>query len=131
MSIIHFKSRLLAVLACVLCALSASAYYSGYDFYQDTIYYKITGTNTVEVVSKASRVVTYSGDVVIPQEVTYEGVTYTVQLIGGTHPATTLDEDQTCIFRIATRGQKIKVTASKNDDSYTRYFTLGSLTLES
>ena len=78
MSIISFKSRLMAIVACVLCALGANAY----SFYQDTIYYTITGPNTVEVTSMAYRTPSYSGDVVIPETVTYEEVTYTVTAIG-------------------------------------------------
>ena len=78
MSTITFKFRLLAILVCVLCALGASAY----DFYVDSIYYNITGPNTVEVTSQKNRVPSYTGDVVIPETVTHEDVTYTVTSIG-------------------------------------------------
>ena len=49
-----------------------------YDFVVDGIYYKITGTNTVSVTYKDSNYNCYSGDVVIPATVVYEGKTYTV-----------------------------------------------------
>lgn len=60
-----------------------------------------------------------------------DGATYKTQVIGGTHGETTLDSDQTCIYRIANRNQKIKVTVEADGDSYSRTYALGSLTLES
>ena len=78
MRTIQFKSRLLAILACVLCGLGASAY----SFYVDSIYYNITGPNTVEVTYKSYSTADYSGNVVIPSTVTYDNVTYTVTAIG-------------------------------------------------
>ena len=72
------KTRLIACMTCVLCALGANAY----DFCVDSIYYNIKSSNTVEVTSKVNRVASYSGDVVIPATVTYDDVTYTVIGIG-------------------------------------------------
>ena len=50
-----------------------------YDFEGDGIYYKITGENEVMVSSGEEA---YSGNIVIPETVTVEGVTYTVTGIG-------------------------------------------------
>ena len=50
-----------------------------YDFEGDGIYYKITGENEVMVSSGEEA---YSGNVVIPETVTVDGVTYTVTGIG-------------------------------------------------
>lgn len=54
-----------------------------YDFVVNGIYYAITGTspNTVEVTYKDTNYNTYSGDVVIPGSVTYNGTTYSVTAI--------------------------------------------------
>jgi len=49
------------------------------DFGMDGIIYKITGDQTVEV---SSRIGKYSGDIVIPSSITYEGITYFVTGIG-------------------------------------------------
>ena len=51
----------------------------GYEFEYNGIRYKIGENNTVSVVSREAR---YSGDVVIPEQVTYNGVTYSVTTIG-------------------------------------------------
>ena len=73
-----FKTKALALLACVACALSANAY----SFYADGIYFNITGPNTVEVTYREYRDNYYTGTVVIPSTVTYDDVTYTVTGIG-------------------------------------------------
>ena len=78
MRTLTIKNRLMAIATCVLCALCANAY----DFYVDSVYYNITSSTTVEVTSKVNRVASYSGDVVIPETVTYDDVTYTVTGIG-------------------------------------------------
>ena len=59
----------------------ASAYY----FQVDGIYYNITSTTdlTVEVTYKTTSYNSYSGDVTIPETVTYNSITYTVTGIGG------------------------------------------------
>ena len=51
----------------------------GKEFEDNGIRYKIGENNTVSVVSREAR---YSGDVVIPEQVTYNGVTYSVTTIG-------------------------------------------------
>ena len=48
-----------------------------HDFEQGGIFYKIIDENSVEVTSGA-----YSGDIVIPSAVTYEGTTYNVTTVG-------------------------------------------------
>ena len=62
---------------------------------------------------------------------TVEDVTFTVELVGGTHGAVELDEDGIIILKIANTNQKVKITATK--DGYTTstktYFLTG-LTLE-
>ena len=50
-----------------------------YDFVVDSIYYKITGDNTVQV---APGELKYSDETIIPETVTYQGTTYTVTAIG-------------------------------------------------
>ena len=72
---------LLATLAMLLCAISASAH----DFYMYGIYYNITDSEklTVEVTYRGSSPTSsYSGDVVIPETVTYGSKTYSVTSIG-------------------------------------------------
>lgn len=63
---------------------------SAYDFYKDGIYYNRTSSSTVEVTGDfeedspciAIDETNYSGRVDIPRQVTYNGVTYTVDAIG-------------------------------------------------
>lgn len=63
---------------------------SAYDFYKDGIYYNRTSSSTVEVTGDfeeespciAIDYTNYSGRVNIPRQVTYNGVTYTVDGIG-------------------------------------------------
>lgn len=50
----------------------------GYGFEADGIRYMVGGNNTVYVVSGKTK---YSGDVIIPEKVTYNGVSYTVTTI--------------------------------------------------
>ncbi len=52
-----------------------------YSFSVDGIYYNITGNNTVSVTYRDSEYNSYSGDIVIPEQVTYNGITYTVTAI--------------------------------------------------
>ena len=69
------KRYLFLTLAVLLCTLSASAY----DFMVDSIaYYKNDDGKSVRVASG----VRYKGDIVIPENVTYDGVTYSVTEIG-------------------------------------------------
>ena len=53
-----------------------------YDFEVNGIYYSITQSNEVCVTCRDTRYNSYKGDVVIPEEVTYEGVSYSVTSIG-------------------------------------------------
>ena len=53
-----------------------------YDFEKDGVYYNYLGGNTVEVTYMTTDYNSYSGDVNIPETVTYNGVTYTVTQIG-------------------------------------------------
>ena len=56
---------------------------SAYDFKADNLYYNITSDSTVEVTCiRATYPSPYSGDIVIPKTVTYEGNEYTVTQIG-------------------------------------------------
>ncbi len=50
----------------------------GYDFEADGIRYIVGTNNTVSVISRKTK---YSGDVIIPEKVTYNGVSYTVTTI--------------------------------------------------
>ncbi len=59
--------------------ISVSAF--AYDFEVDGIYYSINGEGTVAVTYN-NRAHDYTGNIVIPAEVTYEGITYTVTAIG-------------------------------------------------
>lgn len=53
-----------------------------YDFVSNNIYYRKTSENTVEVTYKNDSFNSYSGQVVIPNTVTYSGTTYKVEEIG-------------------------------------------------
>ena len=73
-----FKLSLL--LLALLLPVSALAY----DFEVDGIYYNIDtyNSNNVIVTYKATNYNSYSGDIVIPNSVTYNGKTYSVASIG-------------------------------------------------
>ena len=68
-----------------LSALFAQNLHAFYDFAVDGIYYNITSSadKTVEVTSNWSSSY-YSGTIVIPNEVTYNSITYNVTSIGNT-----------------------------------------------
>ena len=83
--------KLLALVACLSSALSASAYSFSATYNGKTIYYNITSSanRTVEVTYKEDgyynyngSVFAYSGAVTVPSTVTYNGNTYTVTAIG-------------------------------------------------
>lgn len=60
-----------------------------------------------------------------------EGATIVAELIGDSRGPVTLDSDRTLIARIKSKGQKIKVTASKEGyPTVEKTFTLAGLTLE-
>lgn len=70
---------LTALLLCLVCAFSASAY----SFVMDGIYYNINGNGTsVSVTYKDTNYNSYSGTVNIPATVTHDGTTYNVTSIG-------------------------------------------------
>lgn len=56
----------------------------GVKFFDETsgLYYNITGDSTVEVTYDVTHFNTYVGDIVIPEAVTYQGITYTVTAVG-------------------------------------------------
>lgn len=59
-----------------------------------------------------------------------EDAVLTVEVVNGFHGPTTLDPDGINIFRIADKDtQKIKVTATKDGESYSRIYGLTGLTL--
>lgn len=90
----HFYKFMLLVVALFVTSLSASGdehFHSdgiSHDFESDGIFYNITDSvsMTVEVTYRGDDIYEYageySGDVIIPQTVTYEGVDYTVTGIG-------------------------------------------------
>ena len=49
-----------------------------YDFVVNGIYYIVTDQNEVSVICRDKQYNTYKGDIVIPNEVTYNGISYTV-----------------------------------------------------
>ncbi len=67
--------RLLALVACLACALGASAY----DFQSGGFYYNITGDRTVELTSNPNH---YSGSVTIPSMTSNASTVYQVTGIG-------------------------------------------------
>ncbi len=76
----HLLLRFFALVVAISCALNSSAI----SFEVDGIYYATgtlfsTGSNSVSVISKSSNQNSYSGSVVIPETVTYKGVTYNVR----------------------------------------------------
>ena len=75
----NFTLRKLLTVLFVLFATVANAY----EFEVDGIYYNIYSYNTVEVTSSGNYYNRYNGSVVIPESVTYNGVTYSVASIGG------------------------------------------------
>ena len=73
------KLRHLLTVLLLLCSVVANAQ----DFEVDGIYYNIhTEERSVEVTSSGSYYNSYNGSVVIPESVTYRGVTYSVTSIG-------------------------------------------------
>ena len=72
--------RWCALVACLVCAMSAGAY----SFKTNGIYYTITSTNpaTVEVAEPDSEANRYTGTITVPSSVTNNGTTYSVTGIG-------------------------------------------------
>ena len=75
----------LVLITMMLCAAwSVQAQSVGTRFFDEVsaLYYNITSDSTVEVTYGQWHFNTYVGDIVVPETVTYEGVTYTVTAIG-------------------------------------------------
>ena len=70
--------KLLLLFVIIMLPLFACAY----DFKSGGIYYNIVDNNTVSVTYGKSQYSSYSGDIVIPRQVTYNGKTYYVRQIG-------------------------------------------------
>lgn len=69
--------------ASVICLMCSSLISNAYTFEVDGIYYTRYGDEVVVVSHDTFEQGLYSGDVVIPQSVTYDNVTYSVTAIGG------------------------------------------------
>ena len=59
-----------------------------------------------------------------------EDAVITAEVIGGTHGEVTLDPDGLLISRISSTSQKIRITATKNEQSKTRIYYLDNLVLK-
>ena len=55
---------------------------TNYDFIVDGLYYRKTGSNTVEVTYKDENYNSYSGGIIIPRTITVGGTTYSVTAVG-------------------------------------------------
>ena len=69
-----------AGIVCLMCAVVFNANAWAADFSVDGLYYNITSANTVQVVKPTSG--KYSGDITIPERVTYNDASYRVNSIG-------------------------------------------------
>lgn len=58
-----------------------------------------------------------------------EGATITVEVLGGAHGASTLDEDGLIVCRIANTNQQIKVVTTKEGQSSIQIYALNGLNL--
>lgn len=70
-----------AAVALVAFAAMAPATMSAYDFKEGGIYYDVNGSE-VTVTREGDNIASYTGDVVIPETVTHNGVEYAVTVIG-------------------------------------------------
>lgn len=75
------KTKFLKTVLLLVCVLVGTFTSGAYDFVVDGIYYNKNG-NEATVTFKTTSYNTYSGDVIIPPTVTYDGVAYTVSAIG-------------------------------------------------
>jgi hypothetical protein len=60
-----------------------------------------------------------------------EGATTTVEILGGTTGAVTLDSDMNWVGRISNNTQRVKVVTTLGTESVTKIYSLRSLVLES
>ena len=75
--------RLIQIFIALQCVVFFTANVFAYNFTVDGIYYNINSDNTtVSVTYKTTNYNSYSGDIVIPLTVTYNGITYSVTKIG-------------------------------------------------
>ena len=74
------SQKLLFTIVCLLCSIGVYAH----DFEVDGIYYNITSRTdkTIEVAPRAIWYGKYTGSVIIPENVNYNGITYNVTSIG-------------------------------------------------
>lgn len=80
---LSMKRNLLKFLVCGVVALGCSSIASAYNFKVDGVCYdSIAGTKNVMVTYETNKYNSYSGDIVIPSTVTYEGKTFTVTVLG-------------------------------------------------
>jgi hypothetical protein len=78
-AVVKCKFNKLLICMAMLCAsITATAY----DFEVDGIYYNKLTNKTCEVTYETTSYKTYSGDIAIPQKVSFDGATYTVTSIG-------------------------------------------------
>ena len=117
--------RLVALVAAMMCALSASAY----DFKYGNFYYDVVNDSIVEVTNNTGYN-TYSGNVTIPEWVLYNGKSYTVGGIGSfafyqcsSLISVTIPNSVTYISGHAFNGcgSLVRVTMGKNCDFYNEY----------
>lgn len=66
----------------LLLVLTAAFHAAAYDFLVNGIYYNKTSDNTVEVTYRNLTEADYTGSIVIPDEVEYDGTTFSVTSIG-------------------------------------------------
>ena len=71
--------KIVCILFVLLSFTTAHAYY---DAYIDGIYYNLNSEDKTAEVTKAYGNPSYSGSVSIPENITYDGVIYTVKSIG-------------------------------------------------
>ena len=69
-------------LVCILFVLLSFTTAHAYDAYIDGIYYNLNSEDKTAEVTKAYGNPSYSGSVSIPENITYDGVIYTVKSIG-------------------------------------------------
>ena len=73
-----YTKQLLTTIVALLCSIAASAH----DFEVDGIYYNVTDEANLTVEVAKNYYSDYSGDIVIPETVNYDGKSYSVTSIG-------------------------------------------------
>ena len=108
---ISFATILLTLL---LSMMSTNTF--AYDFEIDGIYYNLIKGKAAEVTYKDDSYSSYSGEVVIPEKVNYEGVDYSVESIGE------------CAFRNCTGLTFITIPNSVTTIGYSAFFNCSGFT---